>query len=310
MNILFYCANDTEQAIENAFRSALPEAMFTVWPNVKHPSDIDYAIVWQPPDAFFDGLTGLKAIFSIAAGVDHLLTHPSLPQEIPLVRLLDAGMGEKMAEYVLYGVLTAQREMLAYREHQQNAHWDYTERNNAASECDVGILGIGTLGLKVAERLALNGYPVHGWSRTAKHHPQITTYAGADGLNAMIENIRVLVCLLPLTTQTRSILNAQLFNRARHGLFLINVARGGHLVDADLLTALDSGQVSGAMLDVTDPEPLPADHPFWSHPRILLTPHTSAPTQASESVGQIVTNLRNHQSNGTLVGVVDRTSGY
>ena len=310
MNILFYCANDTDSAIENAFREALPAATLTVWPDVAQPSDIDYAIVWQPPESFFDGLDNLKAIFSIAAGVDHLLTHPRLPTTTPLVRLLDAGMGEKMAEYVLYGVLGAQREMAAYQANQRQRLWDYSDRNNAAGDWDVGILGLGTLGQRVAERLLINGYPVHGWSRSARTHAQIHTYSGDSGLDEMMAKIKVLVCLLPLTAHTRGILNADLFGKAQAGLFVINVARGGHLIDDDLISALDSGQVSGALLDVTEPEPLPEHHPFWLHPNILLTPHTSAPTQASESVGQIVTNIHNHQKNGTLTGVVDRESGY
>lgn len=310
MNILFFCANDTDKAIEQAFRARLPHADFRVYPEVGQANEIDYAIVWQPPESFFDDLTNLKAIFSIAAGVDHLLTHPHLPTHAPLVRLLDAGMGEKMAEYVLYGVLGAQREMTAYRIHQLQTHWDYTDRNHAASDWDVGILGLGTLGLKVAERLRLNGYPVHGWSRTPRQHDTIHTYCGNDGLDDMMSAIKVLVCLLPLTEHTTGILNAELLHRAAPGLFVINVARGGHLVDEDLLQALDTGQVSGALLDVTSPEPLPGNHPFWLHPKITLTPHTSAPTQASQSVGQIVSNINRHEAGGALSGIVDRQNGY
>lgn len=314
MNILFFVKDDIGRDVENqlnaALRQALPGASLRVWPETGELSDINYAVVWGPPPEFFDGLTNLKAILSVAAGVDHLLDHPGLPTGVPLVRLLDAGMGEKMAEYVLYGVLQAHRQMHRYKQFQQQRVWSELLPSKPANDVEVGLLGMGTLGQQVANRLALNGYSVSGWSRSEKNIERIKTYHGNDGLDNMLKHTDVLVCLLPLTQQTHGFLNQQLFDRLRPGVFLINVARGGHLVDKDLLLAIENGQLSGALLDVTTPEPLPEQHAFWDHPLITVTPHISAPTQTHESVVQLVSNLKKHQQGLPMSGIVDRTSGY
>lgn len=310
MTVLFYCENDDDQLIEHGLAKQLPDELFQVYPHCENPAAIEYAVVWQPPDDFFKGLTGLKAIFSLAAGVDHLLNHPGLPADVPLVRLEDAGMGEKMAEYVLYGVLHAQRGMTDYRVHQRAEHWAHDPISYDARDCHVGILGLGTLGQIVAQRLLDNGYPVSGWSRSEKQLAGVTCHHGDDGQQAVLSVADVLVCLLPLTDMTRGLFNRSLFGQCKRGVFIINLARGGHLVQSDLLAAIDNGQVSGALLDVTEPEPLPKGDPLWQHPRVAITPHVAGPTQATESIKQVATNIERHRKNEPMSGMVDRTSGY
>lgn len=310
MSILFSCQNDADKQIENRLRQSLPNEVIYTHPDLSAIDKIDFAVIWQPPINFFDGLHNLQAIFSIAAGVDHVLEHPGLPENVPIVRLLDAGMGEKMAEYVLYGVLHAQRRFAIYQQAQREKTWAHDAGTVHARDFHVGILGLGTLGRCVAERLHLNGYHVSGWSKSYKSISNIMSFTGEDGLRTMLATTNVLVCLLPLTNNTRHFLNQRLFSMAPPGLFVINLARGAHLVDHDLIDALNSGQLSGALLDVTDPEPLPPTHSFWTDNRIILTPHIAGPTQEQESVQQIVDNIKRFRRGEPLSGVVNTQNGY
>jgi len=310
MSILFSCQNDPNQILENQLRQALPEELIYVYPNSHVSDDIEFAVVWGAPDDFFENLNKLKAIFSIAAGVDHILRHPTLPSGVPIVRLLDAGMGEKMAEYVLYGVLHSHRRFDVYRHAQSQSKWMHELSTRHAKDINVGILGLGTLGQCVAKRLVSNGYRVLGWSREAKTVSNVQSFAGATELDEMLSQLHVLVCLLPLTSETQHILNKNLFAKSPSGLFLINLARGAHLVDEDLLDALHTGQISGALLDVTEPEPPADEHPFWQHPDIILTPHIAGPTQEQESIEQIANNIKRVRAGEPLAGLVDQQRGY
>lgn len=310
MTILFYCENDDNQLIEQGLAEQLPTERLQRYPHCEDKASVEYAVVWQPPHDFFDGLTGLKAIFSLAAGVDHLLNHPNLPKNVPLVRLQDAGMGEKMAEYVLYGVLHAQRRMMDYAQHQRAEQWAHDPASHNAEDCHVAILGLGTLGQVVAQRLLANGYQVSGWSRSEKNIEHVTCFHGQTGLQTLVLSADVLVCLLPLTDETRKLISKPLLDQCKPGVFIINLARGGHLNQGDLIAALDEGQVSGALLDVTDPEPLPVGDPLWQHSRIIITPHVAGPTQEAESIAQVATNMKRHRQGETMTGVVDRTLGY
>jgi len=309
MRVLFYSENDERRIIENRLRRALPEATVDVHPEAGNRAQIDYAVVWQPPTDFFAELNGLKAVFSLGAGVDHLLQHPGLP-DIPIVRLQDAGMGEKMAEYVLYGVLHAQRKMSDYAVHQKAENWAHDAGSYHAHDCQVGILGLGMLGQIVADRLRLNNYPVAGWSRSAKQIDHIECYTGDQGLQMLLAKSDVIVCLLPLTPATQGLLNRDLFAQMKPGAFVINLARGGHVVASDLIAALDSGHLAGALLDVTDPEPLPVGDPLWQHERVVLTPHVAGPTQEGETIDQVAANIRRHAAGESMQGVVDRVTGY
>jgi len=311
MNVLFHCGGDDRGRMQRAVIEALPDCHVRVWPDVGSPELIDYAAVWQPPPDFFDGLTGLRAVFCLAAGVDALLQHPGLSASVPIVRLDDAGMARKMAEYVLYGVLHAQRRFGEMAEARRRADWSPDLGSAAADRFPVGILGAGTLASAVAERLALNGYPVTCWARSPRELPAgVACVSGDDGLRTLLPVSRALVCLLPLTEATHGILNRELFDALPAGAFLINAARGEHLIETDLLAALDQGRLSGALLDVFTTEPLPPTHPFWQRQALVLTPHVAAPSGARESAAQVARSLAQFQAGERPSGWVDRERGY
>ncbi|PID60582.1 MAG: glyoxylate/hydroxypyruvate reductase A [Gammaproteobacteria bacterium] len=308
--ILFHSASDDGSMLA-AFREALPEHRLITDPHKAKPQAVEHAIVWQPPADFFDGFDRLRYVHALAAGVDQLMTHPGLPPDATVLRLEDAGMGVLMAEYVLYGVLHAHRGLPALQAAAERREWLHQLGVPAAAAVRVGILGAGALGTIVAERLAANGYSVCCWSRSEKTLPApIEHVAGETHLRDFLNTSDVLVCLLPLTEATRGILDARLFNALPDGAFVINVARGGHLVEADLLDAITRDKLAGALLDVFDEEPLPDDHPFWSEPRILVTPHIAAPSPVPDSVARITANIARIRAGETPIGMVDRSRGY
>lgn len=284
MSILYFSpgttSSTTDDKILNGLREKLPANSLFVFPDCPEKSSITTAIVWQAPPDFFDGLVNLKYILSIAAGVDHLFNHAALPSNVDIVRLADAGMAEPMAQYILYGVLHAQRQMTALAQAQRKKQWRQDIKPLDINQFHVGILGAGELSLFAANRLVSNGYKVSCWSRKPKQLNGIGHYAAKAGLDELLPQVNALVCLLPLTKDTQGILNAELLNKLPKGAFLINPGRGGHADESALLSALNSDQLSGALLDVFSEEPLPENHPMWSHPNIIITPHVAAPTPA------------------------------
>ncbi|MFK7892647.1 MAG: 2-hydroxyacid dehydrogenase [Granulosicoccus sp.] len=311
MNILFYCEGDDGSMLQ-ALKERLTDHTIYDWNTQSFDkSGIEAAIVWLPPAQFFDGLGNLKTVFALAAGVDQILENPELPPDVLVVRLQDAGMSVQMEEYVLYGVLHAQRHFHEFRSAQLQRQWIHGAGVRPAADFNVGLLGAGALGIQVARRLKANGYAVSCWTRTARTLPEgISGYSGKPQLDSFLSKQSVLVCLLPLTEDTRGILDKTLLDRLPKGAFLINVARGAHLVEEDLLTSLDTGQLSGAMLDVFQTEPLPQTHPFWVHPRITVTPHEAANSLADESVLQILFSIRLLENGQLPPGAVDRMRGY
>lgn len=304
------CQSDTKtQPWLDGLRAALPEADVYDWVPGAPPAD--YAVVWAPPQQMLDEQTQLKALFNTGAGVDKLMTLRLRP-ELAVVRLEDAGMGVQMAEYVLHALTRHFREFDHYEQAQAESRWAYRKPLRRAA-FPVGVLGLGVLGQRVARALCDFEYPVNGWSRQPRAVDGVRCFHGAQGLQEFLAASRVLVCLLPLTPDTEGLLNRQTLSQLQPGAYLINVARGQHLVDQDLLDLLDSGQMAGATLDVFHAEPLPADHPFWSHPRICVTPHTSARTLRDETIGQIAGKLRALSKGAalsTIGGLVDRQRGY
>ncbi|HEU0229301.1 MAG TPA: glyoxylate/hydroxypyruvate reductase A [Burkholderiaceae bacterium] len=293
-----------------AFRNAWPEARFDAWSESSPvPSGARYAIVWQPPSALFRNETALEAVFNLGAGVDSLLRLPELPRSLSIVRLEGAGMAEQMVEYVLYGLLRAAREFSNYAVSQADVRWQ-TRPAIRREDWPVGVMGLGTIGTEVAQAVARLGYPVAGWSRTARPVPGIEIFGGQENLAAFLARTRVLVNVLPLTPDTEDILNRDNLSRLLPDGYLINVARGRHLVEEDLLALLDGGRLMGAMLDVFRTEPLPADHPFWRHPGIVVTPHVAAITLQDDTVAQIVGKIRDMERGVAVSGVVNRGSGY
>ena len=306
MHITFFSKDTKPEPWVNALRQQLPDARVEEWAPGADPAD--YAVVWAPPQDFLDAQPRLKGLFNIGAGVDALM-QLRLPTGVPVVRLDDAGMSVQMAEYVCHAVIRYFRELDVYAEEAQQAHWAF-RRPRVRADFTVGVMGLGVLGQRVAQALRGFEFPVVGWSRTPRQVEGITCHAGAEGLSAFLGASQVLVNLLPLTPDTENILNRDTLAQLRTGAYVINVARGAHLVDADLLGLLDSGHLAGATLDVFRTEPLPAEHPFWQHRRITVTPHTSARTLRDESITQIVRKIRALERGEAITGVVDPLRGY
>jgi len=287
-------------------QAALPGAQVSAWQPGDPPAD--WAVVWAPPQAFIDEQTDLRALFNTGAGVDALLKLRLSPG-LRVVRLDDAGMSVQMAEYVCHAVIRHFREFDGYEADTREGRWSYRKPRSRA-DWPVGVMGLGVLGTRVAQALRVFDFPVHGWSRSPREVPGVVCHAGEAALDGFLASCRVLVNLLPLTPQTENILNRQTLGRLLPGGYLINVARGAHLVDDDLLALLDSGHLAGATLDVFRTEPLPANHPFWSHPRLTVTPHTSARTLRDESIAQIAGKIAALQRGEPVAGVVDPVRGY
>ena len=289
-----------------------PDAEISVWQPGTPPAD--HAVVWAPPQQMLDEQPGLRGLFNIGAGVDALLKL-KMPPHTRIVRVEDAGMAVQMAEYVCHALIRHFREFDAYEVDARQGRWGY-RAPRLRSQFSVGIMGLGVLGERVARAVAQFDFPVNGWSRSPKDIAGIRSFAGHENLDPFLAASRVLVCLLPVTPDTRGILRRETLTKLNGGVpggYVINVARGAHLVEADLIPLLDAGQLDGATLDVFETEPLPADHPFWRHPKITVTPHASARTLREESIAQIVSKIRSVEGGAGfdgMAGAVDIERGY
>jgi len=297
-----------------AWRDALlaldPSLDIRMFPDTGPAEEIEAAVCWSSHDmAELRRYPNLKLICSMGAGVDHLLRPPGPPPGVPVARLVDVMLTTQMGEWVLLNALRFHRQDLDYRAQQQARVWNELDAPVTA-ECHIGILGLGALGSHAAGMLRAVGFPVSGWSRREKTLDGVTCFAGDDGLQAMVRRTNILVCLLPLTPQTRGIINAGLLSQLPAGAFIINGARGGHVVDADLLKLIDAGHIAGAALDVFEPEPLPAEHPYWTHPKVILTPHAASITIPRSAAPQVVDNIRRARDGAPLLNLVDFSAGY
>ncbi len=307
MNVLVCCTGVQIQPWLEGLRAALPED-FKVQAWAPGAPLADAAVVWAPPQAFFDEQTRLRTVYNIGAGVDAILGL-RLPADLQVVRLDDAGMSVQMAEYVCHATIRCFREFDVYEAEARAGRWAF-RKPLRRSDFVVGIMGLGVLGQRVAQALRGFDFPVRGWSLSPKQLSGVQCFAGPEGLADFLSATRVLVCLLPLTPQTAGIIGAATIGQLPAGAHVINVARGAHVVDEDLLAALDAGHLAGATLDVFRTEPLPADHPFWRHPRVTVTPHTSARTLRDESIAQIAAKMLAQARGEAIRGVVDRRRGY
>lgn len=306
LRIAFCCTGTEPEPWLQGLRAALPGAEVQLWHSGAPLADV--AVVWAPPQAFFDEQTGLKAIFNTGAGVDALL-RLQLPASVPLVRLEDAGMGAQMAEYVCHAVIGHYREWGAVDADVAQGLWR-PRMPAPRAQHTVAVLGLGVLGQRVLRALQAFDFPLRGWSRTPHTLAGVDTFAGPDGLRACLHNSAVVVNLLPLTPDTRGILNRETLGWLRPGAQVVNVARGAHVVDDDLLALLNSGHIAHAALDVFHTEPLPADHPYWRHPRVTVTPHTSARTLREDSIAQIAHKISAWHQGKAVGGVVDMHRAY
>jgi glyoxylate/hydroxypyruvate reductase len=309
MALLFRSTVDSAARWRAQLTRLTEELDIRVWPHIGDPAEIDYALVWRPEPGFLASLPNLKLILSLGAGVDHLLGDPQLPRHLPIVRLVDPHMTDAMSEYVILQVLRLHRHDLDYRTQQQERVWRELDQKNAVAR-RVGILGFGELGRDAAKKLRTLGFDVAAWSRGEKTVAGIESYAGAEGLRLLLARSEILVCLLPLTAETEGILNARNLALLPRGAALVNVSRGAHLVEDDLLAGLASGQISGAVLDVFHDEPLPVDHPFWHHPRVVVTPHVAAFTNPATAAPIILDNIRRFEEGRPLLNRVDPARGY
>jgi glyoxylate/hydroxypyruvate reductase A len=308
VNIVFYSAAENGAAWLEALSGAMPEAKIGAWPETE-PGEADYAIVWKPPQQLLGALAKAKAVFNLGAGVDAFAETSALRPDLPIIRLEDAGMGEQMIEYACHAVLRCYRELDAYAEQQRAATWRPRRRLDKRS-FGIGVLGLGVMGTAVAQALARLGFPVFGWSRRRKTIAGVASHAGAGELDAVLARARVLICLLPSTRETRGSLDRARLSRLPHGACVVNVARGDLLVEEDLVALLDEGHLTAAILDVFRDEPLPAQHAFWHHPKITVTPHISAVTRIDESVEQIAAKIRRLERGLPVTGIVARERGY
>ena len=309
MRILVYRADGQSAPWVTDFAAALPGADVVVWQEGAQQLDCDYAVLWAPPRELLGQLAQVKAIFLTGAGVDAILKFGDTLPSVPIIRLGDAGMAVQMAEYVAHAVLRYFRRFDDYERQARRGIWAPLPQVDK-QDFSIGVLGMGMLGARVLETLGHFGFPLRGWSRTPKQVNGVACFSGVENLGAFLAGTRVLVCMLPLTPETSNLLNRARLLLLPRGAYLINVARGAHLAEPDLLALIRSGHLAGATLDVFRNEPLPAPHPFWDEPRITITPHISALTIRQDSVRQIAGKINALENGEPVADVVDRNRGY
>jgi glyoxylate/hydroxypyruvate reductase A len=290
------------------FAEHAPDIEWRAWPDIGDPQDIRYLAAWQAPDDLETLLPNLQVLFALSAGVDQL-DLDRLPTTLPVVRLLDPSITRGMCEYATFAVLSLHRDMLRYRQQQMARCWQAHLLQPAAKR-RVGVMGLGTQAQQILATLQPFGFALSGWARSEHRIAGVDCFAADEQLPAFLGQCDIVLCVLPLTEQTKGILNRQLFQHLPKGAALINMGRGGHLIEEDLLEALASGQLSAAVLDVLEQEPAAPDHPFWHHPQILLTPHIAAMTQPESAFSVLLENIRRHQRGESMLGLVDLKRRY
>ncbi len=293
---------------QTLFAEHAPDIEWRAWPDIGNPEEVEYLAAWQAPDDLTQLLPNLKVLFALSAGVDQL-DLSRLPADLPVVRLLDPGITRGMCEYATWAVLSLHRDMVRYREQQAARRWR-AHLLQPAENRRVGVMGLGTQAQQILATLAPFGFALSGWARSVHEIEGVDCFAGQAQLSAFLGQCDILLCVLPLTEQTEGILDRNLFALLPRGAGLINMGRGGHLVEGDLLEALESGQLGGAILDVLQVEPAAADHPFWGHPQVVLTPHVAAMTQPASAFGVLLENIRRFERGERMVGQIDRNRGY
>jgi len=296
-------------AWRDAFRRHAPEIEFRDWEAPGNVDEIEFALVWNPPPGVLRTFPNLKVVFSLGAGVDHLMSDPDLPVGVPVVRMIDDELTRGMTEYVALHVLRHHRRQREIEANQHAGEWKHVITPTAPAR-RVGIMGLGVLGRAAIRVLAALEFDLAGWSRTSQRIDGVECFHGPGGLGPFLAPTEILVCLLPLTPETAGILNAGLFAQLPQGASVINAARGGHQAEPDILAALDSGQLSEVTLDVFETEPLPAGHPFWTHPKVTVTPHNASVTDPDSGARQVIANIRRFRRGDTLPNVVDPQAGY
>ncbi|SFN42582.1 2-hydroxyacid dehydrogenase [Salegentibacter flavus] len=309
MSLLIVSPGKDPKPWVKALQNQHPGLNIYVYPEEHDKKEVDFVLAWKHPRGLFKNYPNLKVIASMGAGVDHITSDSELPENIQITKVVDNMLEEDMGNFVLSLILNYQRNLLIYQKQQAEKTWNpVTYKRN--KDVNVGVLGLGHLGQTTAKTLAKNGFKVHGFSKTPKNIENIESFSGEDEMEAFLEKSEILVNLLPLTPETKNILNKGLFEKLPEGAYVINVARGEHLVELDLIEMLDKDHLSGAAMDVFRQEPLPEDHPFWEHPKVFITPHIASVTHPNYVVPQIVENYERMKEDEPLKNVVEREKGY
>lgn len=315
MTLLLHLADFNERRWADGFAAALPHRKVVTRADAYDPAEVDYIFIWKPKPDAFDGLDNLKAVLSLGAGVDALLRHPGLPNGVPIVRFMDEDLTQRMSDYVLAEVTRHQRLGTRFKRDQAAKRWVQLYPS-AAWEANVGVMGLGQLGIDVIRHLKVFGYKLRGWSRTAKEIEGVELFTGTEQFDAFLGGTDILVNLLPLTQETLGILNYDTFSKLRRGGLdgegpvVINAARGGHQKEADIIRALDDGTLKAASLDVFEVEPLPQTSPLWGRDDVYVTPHIAAASSERTGVRYFSRVIKDHEAGKPLPNVVDIGRGY
>jgi glyoxylate/hydroxypyruvate reductase A len=315
MALLYLLNNWDADLWAQTMRRQGPDLDIRVWPKeTGRIEDITYAVAWLPPANVLKSLPNLKVIFSLGAGVDAILKDPTLPDGVPIARVIDPDLTMRMSEYVVMHVLMHHRQQRRLDESQRNRIWD-SFPTHAASALTVGIMGLGVMGSDSARKLAIMGFKVVGWSRTRKAIPDVECFAGPEEFDSFLQRTDILVCLLPHTPETTGIINRDLIRKLSSkgplgGPVLINAGRGKQQVESDILAALDAGELHAATLDVFETEPLPQDSAFWNHPKVTVTPHVAADSDPDTITAYVLGQIRRHQNGLPVENIIDRKRGY
>lgn len=307
-HVFFHSEPDSADDWREALAPHFETLRFSVDGACADPASVDVALVWKLPPQGLDAFTRLRAVQSLHAGVNHLDMR-RIPAELPIARLVDPSLGRYMVEYAKAAVYRYHRRFHEFERLSREGVWRFSQPTLAGTT-SIGVLGLGVLGSEIASALHGEGFEVFGWSRAPKAIEGIRTYAGAQGLREMVARSRIVINVLPLTDATRHVLAQDLFDCCQPRTFLINIGRGDHLVEPDLLSALERGQIEAATLDVAAIEPLPPDHAFWNHPAILLTPHVAGSSTPALAAAQVAENIRRALAGKPLLQQIDRTKGY
>jgi glyoxylate/hydroxypyruvate reductase A len=309
MSLLLVAKNRDFTSLKKALLEKDPNLDVEVWPKVEHKERVQFAVCWNHPKHVLDSYPNLRAVSSLGAGVNHLLNDQDLPESAKICRLITSSLKNQMAEYVLNAITNYRLHITTYTDQKRTGKWEQIS-SIPKKHASVGIMGLGEMGMAVAELLMAQGYIVNSWSRSKKDIEGVTSFAGKEDLDTFLSESKILVNLLPLTNETHEILDLELFKKLQKPGFLINVGRGNHLVEEDLIYALDTDQLDGACLDVFETEPLPENHPFWNRKNIMITPHIAAITPAKEAAEVLVENYKRALSGMELMYEVEREKGY
>ena len=307
--VLFHSTSDSPDEWRAALQQRIPGLDFRVWPDIGDRSDIAFALTWDLPPGVLSTCANLRCVCSLGQGADHVFRDPDLPRDVWIMRIVDPWMAQAMSEWILLNILRFHRQGPEYEAFQRQRRWVVLPAPETA-ERRVGVLGLGALGGDVAGKLARLGFDVAGWSRRSRQMDGVRCFHGRDQLRPFLARTQILCNLLPLTPSTNGIINREVLDALPAGAFVINSGRGAHVVDDDLLAALDSGHIAGAALDVFNQEPLPPEHCYWTHPRVQVWPHVSAQTNASSGADQVASAIRRVFSDRAPDNLVDRDQQY